>query len=242
MYKVRKFDDSAVDVAALSRERLEAMAAAGDEIHECYRVLAKGGANIVGELLKGQGKFYEWNHYPDGDVYDGETHAQYYYHSHRSAENEHGHFHTFLRAKGMPPGVRPVPYGGTEEWPKGDERLSHLVAVSMDSHGFPIRLFTTNRWVTGENWYPAADVRAMLERFLIDHAFPSWPVNRWISAMVGLYRPYIEILLDARDEGVEQWREERPDDDVFEDRELEIVSALPISVDDMVAKVRKAIA
>lgn len=242
MFMVRNLDDSAVDVAALSRERLEAMAAAGDEIQECYRVLAKGGANIVGELLKGQGKFYEWNHYPDGDVYDGETHGQYYYHSHRPEDNEHGHFHTFLRAKGMPPGLSPVPHDGTEEWPKGDEILSHLVAVSMDSHGFPIRLFTTNRWVTGENWYPAADVRVMLERFLIDHAFPSWPVNRWISAMVRLYRPYIESLLDARDEGIEQWRVERPDDDVFEDRELEVVSTLPILVDDMIAKVRKVMA
>ena len=142
----------------------------------------------------------------------------------------------------VPPGVQPVPYDGTEEWPEGDEKLSHLIAVSMDTYGFPIRIFTTNRWVTGENWYPAADVRVMLDRFLIDHAFPSWPVNRWISAMVGLYRPYIDVLLEARDEVVEQWRQERPDSDVFEDRDFEIASALPISVDDLVAKVRKALA
>jgi hypothetical protein len=239
---VRILDDTVVDVAALPRGDLERMAAAGDDVLECYRVLQKGGANIVGEILKGQGKFFEWNHYPDGDVYDGETHAQYYYHAHRPEDGEHGHFHTFVRAKGMPSGVNPVPYDGEEEWPKGDDRLSHLVAISMDPYGFPIRLFTTNRWVTGENWYAAADARLMLDRFLMDHAYPSWPVNRWISAMFGLYRPYMEVLLDTRDEVIAAWREAHPDRDVFEDRELEVTSVLPISVDDHLGKVRQALA
>ena len=39
----------------LSRMQLERMADAGAQIVECYRVLQKGGLNIVGEVLKGQG-------------------------------------------------------------------------------------------------------------------------------------------------------------------------------------------
>src|SRR3546814_4518623 len=95
----------------LPAEALEAMAAAGAEVVEIHRVLAKTGDNLVGELLKHSGTFYEWDHYPPGDVYDHETHGQYYYHAHAADqrfENEHGHFHTFVRPKGMPPGIRPA--------------------------------------------------------------------------------------------------------------------------------------
>ena len=154
------------------------MLAAGEEVTECLRVLAKADLNIVGECLKNQGTFYEFDHYPEGDVYDEETHAQYYYHAHRGVAGEHGHFHTFVRAKGMPDKLIPVAYDGDVEWPQGDDVLSHLVAVSMDRYGLPLGLFTTNRWVTGENWFTAQDTIRLLDAFIIDHAHPSWPVNR----------------------------------------------------------------
>ena len=229
------------DLSGLPRRRLEAMAAAGEEILECTRVLHKAGANVVGEILKGQGKFYEWNHYPEGDVHDSETHSQYYYHAHRGEAGEHGHFHTFLRQPGMPPGVKPAPYDGDEAWPQGKDALSHLVAISMDAHGAPTELFTTNRWVTGEAWYSARDVCAMLDRFLVDHAYPSWPTNRWLSAMVRLYHPQIVGLIEARDEAVAKWRDAHPERDVYEDRELEITSALEIAVEERIEAVRRAL-
>ena len=229
------------DFAALPREELEAMAAGGEEILECYRVLSKAGTNVVGETLKGQGDFLEWDHYPKGDVYDGETHSQYYYHAHRGGENEHGHFHTFLRQPGMPPGVKPLAYDGTEEWPKGKDALCHLAAISMDAYGFPTRLFTTNRWVTGENWYPARDVLDMLDRFLIDHCYPSWPTNRWLSAMFRLFRPQLAELIEERDRALAAWRDKYPDRDIYEDRDLEIMSAREISVDEQISLVHKAL-
>src|SRR3546814_19728922 len=79
----------------LHTEALEAMAAAGAEVVEIHRVLAKTGDNLVGELLKHNGTFYEWDHYPQGDVYDHETHGQYYYHAHpadQRFEHQHSHF------------------------------------------------------------------------------------------------------------------------------------------------------
>jgi hypothetical protein len=219
------------------------MAKAGAEVRECLRVLGKTGDNLVGEILRGQGTFYEWNHYPDGDVYDRETHAQYYYHAHPKDDrpSEHGHFHTFLRARGMAPGMRPLQIPGAP-MAAGNDVLSHLIAISMDSAGLPIGLFTTNRWVTGETWFAAEDVTLMLDRFAIDHARPSWPVNRWITAMMRLFRPEIAELLRKRDRAVADWAARHPGEDVYEDRRLEVTSQLKISIDDQIRAVEQALA
>ncbi|MEE8334182.1 MAG: hypothetical protein V3R85_10065 [Alphaproteobacteria bacterium] len=232
-----------VDFSSLSRDRLEDMEAAGREVLDCHRVLAKTSHNIVGEVLRDQGKFYEWNHYPEGDLYDHITHAQFYYHAHPQElrGGEHGHFHTFLRPQGMPKGVQPALVPDLV-LPEGEnEALSHLIAISMDPSGVPIRLFTTNRWVTGEVWYAADDVRAMLDSFEIDLALPSWPVNRWIGAMVRLFRPQIGALIDARDGAVEAWTGAYPDRDVYEDRELELTSVMDIDTDAQIAAVSAAL-
>ncbi len=219
-------------LAGLSREELETMLAAGYEARECMRVLHKVGRNLVGEILEGQGPFVQYEHYPKGDVYDPETHGQYYYHAHRPGE--HGHFHTFLRAPGMPPGVEPAPYEGDAPRPLGREAVAHIVAISMDAWGRPLALFTTNRWVTAETWYRAEDVARMIDRFEIDHAWPSWPTNRWLGAMLRLFRPQIVRLLEARDRMVAEWQARHPDRDVYEDRELEVTSWLPVSLDDQI--------
>lgn len=231
------------DLNTLADDKLEAMVEAAREAAEIQRILTKTGDSVVGEILRGQGTFYEWRHYPPGDVYDAEFHAQYYYHAHPEAERrsgEHGHFHTFLRPLGMPPGVRPVPLPDYVPAADDNDDLSHLVAIAMDRDGTPISLFTTNRWVTGETWYAAEDVIAMLGHFRIDHARPSWPVNRWVSAMFGLFRPEIEQLLRERDVAVARWRERHPDVNVFEDRGLEVTSETAVDVEDRIRDVERA--
>ena len=236
--------DSALELDNLSTEVLEHMAAAGAEVVECHRVLTKTGDNIVGELLKNHGTFYEWDHFPPGDVYDRQTHGQYYYHAHAADqrfEGEHGHFHTFVRPRGMPPGITPAKLPGLVMPEDPNDALSHLVAIAMTPAGLPFRLFTVNRWVTGEVWYTADDVIRLLDVFKIDHAQPSWPVNRWVSAMVQLFKPQIADLLRARGRKVAQWQERAPDVDVFEDRDLEVTSFLDISVDAQVQSVASAL-
>lgn len=230
-----------VNFADLPREQLEAMDAAGAQIQESYRVLKKASANVVGQMLANQGTFYELDHYPSGDVYDSETYSQYYYHAHRAESGEHGHFHTFVRAKGMPEGVEPIPYDGEAKRPEGDDALSHLVAISMNRPGFPIGLFTTNRWVTDETFYPADDVIAMLDQFEMDHTYPCLAANKWITSMIVLFRPQIEALLHARDRTIEQWRKKAPDTDVYEDRDLEITSITKIDVSKQIASVKTAL-
>jgi hypothetical protein len=253
-----------VDLAILPTQELVRMAAAGRDALDCLHALAKIGDSVVSEALKGSQGFYEWQHYPDGDIYDPVTHAQFYYHAHPPAERgggEHGHFHTFLRPRGMPPGMRPTmlpelaiadapaqPHGPVlppaNQPNQGDDndRLSHLVALSMDSHGRPIRLFTTNRWVTGETWYGAEDVAHMLDRFAIDLAKPSWPLNRWITAMFVLYRPQMRALLAARDAAIMSWRRRhRGKIHVFEDRRLAVTSSVDIDIEDQVKRVESAL-
>lgn len=222
------------DPAGLSAAEWLRMREAGRELLECRRVLSRGGLNIVGEVLRGQGEFYELQHYPRDDVFDETSRAQYYYHAHRGPV-EHGHFHCFLRAGNLPDGGQPVQWpNATEKWPKGDDAISHLVAISMDAWGDPIGLFATNRWVTDETWYAAGDVIRMLDRFDIDHAAPSWPVNRWLGAMIRLYRPWIVALLRHRDEVVAAHLQARPQHDILEDRSLEITGYLPISIQDTI--------
>jgi len=230
---------AAPDLARLPRARLLAMRAAGCEIRECFRVLQKGGLNLVGEVLRGQGTFYEMAHYPENDVFDEASHAQYYYHAHRAGE--HGHFHAFLRRGGMPQGMTPLDLPHDEAWPEGDAQLAHLIAISMDGYGFPIGLFTPNRWVVDDAWFSATDLIRMLDAFRVDHAYPSWPVNRWIGAMMVLFRPHIERLLRARDRAFADWRTLLPGEDVLERRQIEIFSSMPIAVDDTIAAVHRAL-
>jgi hypothetical protein len=249
--------------ARLSHAELQRMAEAGREVAEIEAVLAKTGDTVLSEALRGAGVFYEWHHYPPGDVYDAETHAQFFYHAHPPGERgaEHGHFHCFLRPRGMPAGIVPLmlPELAIADAPAApadpllapvaqpnqggnNDKLSHLVAIGMDAGGNPVRLFTTNRWVTGETWYAAEDVVQMLDRFAIGHARPSWPLNRWLSAMFRLFRPQMAELLRARDVAIMNWRRRRRGKvHVFEDRRLEVASAVDIRVPDQLRHIDAAL-
>ncbi|MDH3228266.1 MAG: hypothetical protein OEN55_00575 [Alphaproteobacteria bacterium] len=232
-----------VDLAGLPERELAGMLAAGERVLECVRVLGNTGDNIVGELLHDVETFYEWNHYPEGDVFDPRSNAQYYYHAHPKdlRPGEHGHFHTFLRPKGMPPGMAPAPLPDFEPPDGENDALSHLIAVSCDKQGIPIKLFTTNRWVTGEVWYTAEDVCRMVNYFVIDHVRPSWAVNLWLSNLLVLFRPQIRALITGRDKVVEAWAAEHPGDNVYEDRDLEVATEITVSLPDQITAIREAL-
>jgi len=220
--------------AALDPDRLQVLRRAAAEQHQALEALRRGGLNVVGEVLKGQGTFYEMNHYPEGDVFDDLSHAQYYYHAHR--DGEHGHFHTFVRRAAMPADLKPAAgFRRSEPGPQGEEALAHLIGISMDSWGYPLGLFAANRWVTGESWYSAEDCIALLDRFHIDHARPNLAVNLWLTAFMRLFRPQIALLLRHRDRVIEAWQAAHPERDVLEDRSLEITGYLPIDVRHWVA-------
>lgn len=221
------------------------MQAAAAVVAACHRALAARGGGILAEIGAEEGALVDWQRYPGGEVYDPQTHVQYFYHAHPAADRavrEHGHFHTFLRAEGMPLGVAPLvlpetavaddarlaPQAAPLKHGARDE-VSHLVAIALNSRGQPRRLFTTNRWVTGETWYRAEDVIRMLDRFTFEEVGGLTVLNRWIGAMLALFRPQIVALLRQRDETVTAWRWRRRTN-VFEDIRLEITSSVEIDL------------
>jgi len=240
--------------------------AAAATLRQCREALAARGRTVIREAVasgaEAAADIADWQHYPEGDVYDPATHAQYFYHQHpgppRPRGGEHlecGHFHLFLRGEGMPPGVTPLllPELAVANAPKtgclprqsaplkrgSRDEVCHLVAIAVDRRGEPIRLFTTNRWVTGETWYQADDVIRMLGCFRIAGDAPSLLLNRWIAALVVLYRPEIAWLLHQRDKAVMQ-RRWRWRGNVFEDPRLEIASSLDIDLDADLAAIKAA--
>jgi hypothetical protein len=222
---------------ACTDRQLSDMAAAGDEVLRCLGAVGRAGTNPVGQVLKNGGQFFEDAHYPDGDVFDAASASQYYYHAHRADTGEHGHFHTFIRAAGIPKSVVPKPYTGSATRPLGGDAICHLVAVSMNADGLPVGLFTTNRWVTDETFFSAGDAIKLLDVFSIDHANPCWATNRWLTAMLKLFAPTVSVLLTERDAKIAEWTSRYPDRDCFEDRELEVTSECAIDIDDQIAAV-----
>ncbi len=159
-----------------------------------------------------------------------------------------GHFHLFLRGEGMPAGITPLlmPELAVANAPAprqsaplklgGRDEVCHLAALAVDGKGEPLRLFTTNRWVTGETWYRADDVIQMLDRFRMRGDRPSALLNRWLSAVVRLFQPEIATLLRDRDQAIveQRWRWRG---NVLEDPRLEITSSLEIDLDARLAAV-----
>jgi hypothetical protein len=222
-------------------------------IRECRRTLAARGSSVVREAVGRAARIEDWRHYPEGDGYDPVSHAQYFFHRHPTPDEpaEYGHFHLFLRAAGMQAGTQPLllperaiakeylstpPQAAPSKRGACDE-VSHLVAIAIDDRGEPVRLFTTNRWVTGETWYRADDVIRMLDDFTLELAEPDGVLNAWITALVGLYQPEIAMLLRERDKAVMDPRRQRRRIDVFEDPKFEITSSLAIDLDQRLAAV-----
>jgi hypothetical protein len=256
------------DFTRLSRAALAAMAESGQALVACERAMADAGTSPLATALQGASPIYEWRHYPEGDVYDPQSHAQYFYHAHAAGErppleggDEHGHFHTFLRARGMPAGVSPlvmpefavannpaapkaplVPSAPQTAEGEAADPWSHLVAIAMDASGAPLRFFTTNRWVTGETWYPAADVARMLDCFAPGAGGTATLLDRWIAAMLGLYKPQLGELIAKRDAAVMDWRRRRRAKvHVLDDRRLEVTSVLAIDIEAQIGQIDAAL-
>lgn len=215
------------------RQALERMELAATRIVDCMHALHKAGDSLITVALRDSGDFLEWDHYPTGDVYDPISRAQYYFHSHPPDDRvdpDYGHFHTFVRLPGGEHGSD----GASDPSAVSENKACHLIAISMTSTGMPDRLFTTNRWVTGECWQPASQVISMLDQFSIDLEHPSKPLNVWLTEMLVLFRPQIENLLFQRDITVGQWQNEYRDVDAFENRELDVTSSMRISLHDQI--------
>ena len=230
-------------------------------LRECRATLAALGSSIVRQAIgTGSAETVGWRHYPDGEVYDPISHAQYFYHSHPDAAGaaaastgEHGHFHLFLRGEGLPAGITPVvlpeiavanapsPSQSVPLRRSSSDRVCHIVAIAHDAQGNPTRLFTTNRWVTDETWYRANDVAKLLDRWRLREGSEPRLLNRWLRAIVLLFRDEIGTLLDERDLALTNWRWRWPRSNPFEDRRLEVLSSCRIDLEARLAAVEAAV-
>lgn len=198
----------------------DAKARARLEIAHCEAVLAKAGLSVLSETLRDAPDIRFWDHYPQGDVFDPQSGAQWFYHCHAAdpdapagvtaPADEHGHFHCFVRPEGA---AGPI---------------HHMAAVGVDAHGRILRLFTVNQWVVGDDWLDAEPTIALLSRFDVEMPRPSYLVNRWLTAVLFAYSDEIAGLIRARDRRVAA---HVPPEGVSprEDRALEVTSEFRIA-------------
>lgn len=173
-----------------------------------------------------------WKHYPKSDARDKYCKSRWYYHVHapgiRDTE-EHGHFHLFLHRTQLPDGMEP------KVWPPQGEdaraHVTHLIALSIDTNGIPRSWFTVNRFVTNEFLYPADVMIAHLPDFSVDHTQEDDLVNRFVTAMVALYREEISQLLRERDRRHAELVAEFGDDAYSKESGVEVLSQIPIDLD-----------
>lgn len=162
-------------------------------------------------------------HYPSGDVVDPESGAQYFYHSHRSEQSEHGHLHLFWHADSLGRRVRRQPLKAPSQWSP-----SHLFAIGFNDQGMPVSVFTTNWWVTEGHWFDCAASMCMLDRFKLSERGKTGPMNRFLNGFLTLYQPLLAQLFMQRDRRIEKLTRQRPWSLVRIDERYEVLSHFEI--------------
>lgn len=197
-----------------------------------HQMTGMNGKNILHYTLKKNRQHLRMNHYPKGDRIDYTTGAQYFYHCHRENldSTEHGHFHCFLRNKSVPKNLKPTTLPDSEN--NATSPMTHLIAISMNRYGQPIRLFTVNRWVSSEIWYDAKHTPGFIRRFKMTLADdPYWQIlDQWVEGMLHLFAPQIAWLHELRDLNVAEQRAIPGKNNIYEDRSVEELSEISIDL------------
>ncbi|MGB7335154.1 MAG: hypothetical protein WBD01_05105 [Salaquimonas sp.] len=222
------------DLSDVTDAQIKLMQQGVDEMLTVLTEAAETGYHVLTNVLASRGEepFVQWEHYPPGDVQDKETGAIWFYHAHGENEIarpwfENGHFHLFRYTEMLRKGAEPLALPKDPDFEKGG--LCHLVAVSFDPNGLPVRIFTTNRWVAGEWLYPAEDVIPLLDGFEITskdavNGSEFTLSSRWLSALLKLYRPQIEWALRERDKKITALK--AVDENYSENKQIEVLSAV----------------
>lgn len=190
------------------QERSE-LYARGQQAVAATQAMLQRGKTVIAELI-GPADFIEWEHYPRRDA-KTRSGALFYYHAHAARQRmpaEHGHFHVFA----------PNPRGDCAP----DRRYTHLIGLSVDQHGMPLRVFTTNLWVTAECWEDAEHVCTLARQTTLKDAKPH-KVGQWLDAVLGFFRPQIELVTHLRDARIKALQD-RGRNRLFEDRRTHILS------------------
>jgi hypothetical protein len=159
---------------------------AAQEIANIQMRYAESGRTLNEAALCGAKDFIEWQHYPINDLVDEVSGYEFYYHAHSADEmphGEHGHFHVIKR---------------------DTKSFHHLIGIALNPKGLPIRLFTTNQWVTGEEMADATTAIKSIRGFEMVKKGRMALVSRWVSALITLFSVEIERLILERDQKIMQ--------------------------------------
>lgn len=157
--------------------------------------------NPVLEVISSAQTLQKEKKYPPGLLQFNQTGWRAYYHCHSYQDDiqplfatEHGHFHIFIQIN-----------KDTDSW-------THLVALSIDEYGQPIRWFMVNHWVTAENWLAEPELTRLLSAYFSanqnlileqddnkQHQLQYNHTQQWLLSMLELYQQEILILLKMRD-------------------------------------------
>ena len=186
--------------------------------------LARSGRSVIHEVLGAHAAAQPWVQYPTPMVEHPRTGAGYFFHTHgpsRSHPDERGHFHVFVRSL--------------------EARHSHLLAIAVDPYGMPIRLLTTNRWVTAETWSPAETLLVDAEEFALVTPNSDAALDRWVTHCVRLFQPQLKWVVYRRDTRLRTLSAGRDFERVLEDRRIEILSECRISVGEQMTALQAAL-
>jgi hypothetical protein len=218
---------------ALSTQEKKLSWLAANRLVGSISALHTKGAHVVQSII-GDAQFAAWDHYPDNDVRDNKRASQYFYHAHPGLQRpfaEHGHFHLFVHADTL--GLHPT----TSRY---EPAPAHLIAVSMNAQGIPNGFFVVNRWVTKGPWLTLKQCARGLDHFEVKRGKDYAEINRFLHALVGMYRQPILSLLAQRDEVMQQFCVDRDRRSVFADRSIEVLCYLPISLMDDIEALEEA--
>lgn len=158
-------------------------------------------------------------HFPEDDVLDSSSGAQYFLHRHESDILGNSlHIHFFKRWRPQELNLQ-----------NHETVTTHLVALALNEHGHPSHWFTVNQWVVGDYWRPADETIEL---------FRNWKVSlpdkgrgddiqrighEWLSSLIALHlEGDIMELLYERDSKLDQLVDANPDINVLDDRSIEV--------------------
>ena len=210
-------------------------------ILRAYRSLAKSNSHLLSSILGGKAP-KQWAHYPDDDAIDAKRGYQWYYHSHSPADRpgavEHGHIHLFVRTDAR----RSLIDSGAEatflKRMASDDSASktrHLLAIGLSPVGVPISLFTTNRWVTGDQLLSSKSSLRLLQSISMDTGNKG--IDQLICSLLRLFQPKLATLFRKRDRTL--FARARRGPGALEDESVEVLSEIPIDLDRAIATARR---
>lgn len=179
------------------------------QLAELLTSFDRRGETVI-DLLRGDQPREAWRIYPgEYGIFDRRSRCQFYFHAHPEPAHEAGHIHT----------VRFFP-----------DHTAHVVGISLADDGWPQSLFTVNLWAVGDADERPERLKHFARHFRVDERQGPADAVRFVNLIFRTFLPEIEALQDTKAAVLAAYRVRHPGRDPFEDRELEILSRIPIDV------------